>query len=146
MKYSMSILLLMIEPMVGNHIRRNMENSYLSCPFGHFKTLSNNNMACKSCINATPTHNIAFWTNIIMIVLIADVLCVQHYTHARYTKKFMYYSFFVMTVLSMISYNIMSCNYPTSMLMIKNYMVLSWMLFMTYVMTCVNIMYNEMYT
>ena len=136
------------QTMYANHLRRNMEintNSYITCSYGQYKieSTSTNLMECKSCINATTLHNVVFWTNIIMIVLIFDVLWINIYTNGRSTKKFIYYSFFVLTTLSMISCAIMNCTYPVSMLMIKNYEALSWMLFISYVIWCVNIMSNN---
>jgi hypothetical protein len=132
----------------SEYIRRNMEinkHIYASCPIGQYTqpTSSTNLMNCENCINATPTHNIAFWTNIIMILLIFDVFGINIYTNTRQPKKVMYYSFFVLMMLSMMSYSIMDCKYPMSMLMIKNYMVLSWAVFIPYVVWCINIKFTN---
>ena len=145
MKYSTFIMFSIFQTMYATHLRHTMElntNSYISCQVGQYKTGATS-VDCKNCIDATPSHNIAFWTNIIMIFLIFDIVWINSYTNGRRSRKFIYYSFIVLTILILISCAIMNCTEPLSMLMIKNYMVLSWMSFISYVLWCVNMMCNN---
>ena len=148
MKYSTCIIFSIFQTINAMRLRRNMElkeNSYVSCPTGYYKTdaTSYNTINCKNCIDATPSHNIAFWTNIIMIFLIFDIVWINSYTNGRMSKKSIFYTMVVLSVLSQITFNIAVCDQPVSMLMIKNYIVLSWIIFISYVTCCINMMCNN---
>ena len=148
MKYSTCIILSIFKTINAMRLTHNTElkeNSYVSCPTGYYTTdvTSYSTINCKNCANTTPTHNVAFWTAIVMIFLIIDIVWINLHANRRMSKKSIFYTMVVLSVLSQIAFNIAVCDQPVSMLMIKNYIVLSWIIFISYVTCSVNIMCNR---
>jgi len=148
MKYSTCIILSIFKTINAMRLTHNTElkeNSYVSCPTGYYTNdvTSYSIINCKNCANTTPTHNVAFWTAIVMIFLIIDIVWINLHANRRMSKKSIFYTMVVLSVLSQIAFNIAVCDQPVSMLMIKNYIVLSWIIFISYVTCSVNIMCNR---
>ena len=117
------------------------ENHIKTCPIGYYSNTnltSYNTINCKSCVNITPIHEITFWTTIVMIFLIFDIIWIYYYTNRRMTKNYFFVTIILLGILTKISLDIIICNKPVSMLMIKNYILLLWIMFLSYIIYSLN--------
>ena len=73
-----------------------------------------------------------------MIFLIFDIIWIYYYTNRRMSKNYFFVTIILLGILTKISLDIIICNKPVSMLMIKNYILLLWIMFLSYIIYSVN--------
>jgi len=148
MKYSTLFILIILNINYASNLEYKItfsSNMNKYCPEGKYaiNKTSSINLICDKCIDATPLHKITFWSNMIMIFVIFDIIWIQIFTNERLTKQLIYYSFFLLFTITIISCNIMNCIKPVSTLLIKEYMIISYALFVFYLIWQINNFMNN---
>jgi hypothetical protein len=98
------------------------------CSFGEYLDVDLSGLnKCRSCIDYSTSNKIAFWSNIINVIIILDTYALILCTSNRVKQKtFWFYSILVLTSSLFLINDIADCTKPISVLMAKNYTVLAW--------------------